>query len=163
MNFLCISCYFKGVDFLRACKAAGNTVFLLTNKNLENEAWPRESIDEFFYMEDDSNTQENFGKLAGGMAWLMRSRKIDRIVALDDFDVEKAAFLREEFRIPGMGQTTARLFRDKLAMRQKAAEEGIPVPPFCGLFNDETINHFAATVATPWLVKPRAEASATGH
>lgn len=162
MTFLCISCYFKGVDFLRACKAAGNTVFLLTNKKLEHDAWPREAIDEFFFMEDDANTPENFGKLAGGMAWLLRSRKVDRIVAMDDFDVEKAAYLREEFRIPGMGQTTARLFRDKLAMRQKAAEEGIPVPPFSALFNDEAINHFAATVAAPWVVKPRAEASATG-
>lgn len=147
---------------MRACKAAGNTVFLLTNKKLEDAAWPREAIDEFFYMEDDSNTPENFGKLAGGMAWLLRSRTVDRIVALDDFDVEKAAYLREEFRIPGMGQTTARLFRDKLAMRQKAAEEGIPVPPFSSLFNDEAINQFAANVPAPWVVKPRAEASATG-
>ncbi len=162
MTFLCISCYFKGVDFLRACKEAGNTVFLVTNKKLENHAWPRESIDEFFFMEDDANTPENFGKLAGGLAWLLRSRKVDRIVALDDFDVEKAAYLREEFRIPGMGQTTARLFRDKLAMRQKAAEENIPVPPFSPLFNDEAINKFAAAIPAPWVVKPRAEASATG-
>lgn len=162
MTFLCISCYFKGVDFLRACKAAGNTVYLLTNKKLEHDAWPRESIDEFFYMENDANTPANFGNLAGGMAWLLRTRTVDRIVALDDFDVEKAAFLREEFRIPGMGQTTARLFRDKLAMRQKAAEEGIPVPPFTALFNDEVVNRFAASVPAPWVVKPRAEASATG-
>lgn len=162
MTFLCISCYFKGVDFLRACKEAGNTVFLLTNKKLEHDAWPRESIDEFFFMEDDANTPDNFGKLAGGMAWLLRTRKVDRIVALDDFDVEKAAYLREEFRLPGMGQTTARLFRDKLAMRQKALEEGIPVPPFSPLFNDEVINNFAASVPAPWVVKPRAEASATG-
>lgn len=162
MTFLCISCYFKGVDFLRACKEAGNTVFLVTNKKLENHAWPRESIDEFFFMEDDANTPENFGKLAGGLAWLLRSRKVDRIVALDDFDVEKAAYLREEFRIPGMGQTTARLFRDKLAMRQKAAEENIPVPPFSPLFNDEAINKFVAAIPAPWVVKPRAEASATG-
>lgn len=162
MTFLCISCYFKGVDFLRACKEAGNTVFLVTNKKLENHAWPRESIDEFFFMEDDANTPENFGKLAGGLAWLLRSRKVDRIVALDDFDVEKAAYLREEFRIPGMGQTTARLFRDKLAMRQKAAEENIPVPPFSPLFNDEAINKFVAAIPAPWVIKPRAEASATG-
>ena len=43
----------------------------------------------------------------------MRSKKIDRIVALDDFDVEKGAYLREHFQISGMGQTTARHFRDK--------------------------------------------------
>lgn len=162
MTFLCISCYFKGEDFLRACKDAGNTVLLLTHKHLEHKPWPRESIDEFFFMEDDSNTPANLGNLALGMSWLMRSRRVDRIVALDDFDVEKAAYMREEFRIPGMGQTTARHFRDKLAMRQKAADEGIPVPAFSALFNDEAINQFAANVSAPWVVKPRAEASALG-
>lgn len=98
----------------------------------------------------------------GGLAWLMRTKHIDRIVALDDFDVEKGAELREQFRIPGMGQTTARHFRDKLAMRMKAAEAGIPVPPFSALFNDDDIHHFTQTIATPWIVKPRGQASATG-
>jgi biotin carboxylase len=96
------------------------------------------------------------------LAWLIKTRKIDRIVALDDFDVEKGAELREHFRIPGMGQTTARHFRDKLAMRMKAAEAGIQVPAFSALFNDEAIHHFTQTVAAPWIVKPRGQASATG-
>jgi hypothetical protein len=160
-NFLIISFYFKGVDFLKGCKEAGNTVYLLTKKSVENQ-WPREFLDDIFYLDDDSNTPENFSNMAKGLAWLMRNKKIDRIVALDDFDVEKAAFLREEFRIPGMGQTTAKHFRDKLAMRMKAAEAGIPVPPFTSLFHDEDINRFAAEVAAPWIVKPRSEASATG-
>lgn len=159
---LCISFYFKGVDFLKASKAAGNTVYLLTKKSLEHKPWPQESVDEFFYMESEENTPENFSNMAKGLAFLMRSKKIDRIVALDDFDVEKAAFLREQFRIPGMGQTTARYFRDKLAMRIKAEEAGIPVPAFSGLFNDEDINHYLNTVPAPWIIKPRAEASATG-
>ncbi|MCB0705968.1 MAG: ATPase [Saprospiraceae bacterium] len=162
MTFLCISCFLKGEDFLKACKAAGNRVFLLTKSSLKDAAWPRESIDEFFYMDSDKNTPENFENLAMGMGNLMRQNQIDRIVALDDFDVEKAAFLREEFRIPGMGQTTARYFRDKLAMRIKAADAGIPVPGFSALFTDEAINHFHATVPAPWVIKPRGEASATG-
>lgn len=162
LTFFCVSFFFKGEDFLRAIKAAGNTVYLLTKKSLENEPWPRESVDEFFYMEDDHNSPENIGNIGRGVAWLLRSRKIDRIVALDDFDVEKAAYLREEFRIPGMGQTTARHFRDKLAMRTKAAEAGIRVPAFSALFNDEAIHEFTQTVSPPWVVKPRGEASATG-
>jgi nitrous oxide reductase accessory protein NosL len=52
---------------------------------------------------------------------------------LDDFDVEKAATLREHLRIGGMGETTARYFRDKLAMRMKAREAGINVPDFVGI------------------------------
>lgn len=162
LNFLCVSFYFKGEDFLRSCKEAGNTVYLLTKKSLEDKPWPRESIDEIFYLENDTNSPENFDHMTKGLAYLMRSKKIDRIVALDDFDVEKAAFLREQFRIPGMGQTTARYFRDKLAMRMKAQEAGILVPPFSALFHDETINQYIENVPAPWVVKPRAEASAIG-
>ena len=161
-SIFCISFYFKGADFLKASKAAGNTVYLLTKKSLEHKAWPREAVDEFFYLESEENTPENLDNMAKGLAYLMRNKKIDRIVALDDFDVEKAAYLREHFRIPGMGQTTARYFRDKLAMRVKADKSGILVPPFSALFNDETINEYLNTVPAPWVIKPRAEASATG-
>ena len=162
MTLLCITCYYKGAPFLRAAKAAGNTVYLLTAKKLEHENWPREAIDEFFYLENDSNSATNLADIAKGYAWMARSRKIDRIVALDDFDVEKAAYLREEFRVPGMGQTTARYFRDKLAMRVRARDHGVPVPAFADLFNDVELTEFANRVTYPCLVKPRGEASATG-
>ncbi|MCB0638586.1 MAG: ATP-grasp domain-containing protein [Lewinella sp.] len=162
MTFLCISLYFKGTDFLKACNAAGHTVYLLTKKSLEDSPWPRESLADIFYLTSEANTPQNFESMTKGLAWLLQDRKIDRIVALDDFDVEKAAMLREEFRIPGMGQTTARYFRDKLAMRMRAAEAGVPVPPFSALFNNDAVNHYADTVAPPWVVKPRSEASATG-
>ncbi len=162
MTFLCVSFYFKGQPFLRALKAEGHTVLLLTHAKLKAKAWPWESIDEVFYLEKDENTPENIGDMIKGLAWLMRSKKIDAIVALDDFDVEKAAAFREEFRIPGMGQTTARYFRDKLAMRLRAADAGIPVPTFTSLFHDEDVNRFADTVPAPWVLKPRSEASAMG-
>lgn len=162
LTFLCITCYFKGGDFLRACKAAGNTVYLLTARRTEGKEWPYESIDEIFYLEDDSNTLPNFENMIKGMAYMMRTRKIDRVVALDDFDVEKAAILREHFRIPGMGQTTARFFRDKLAMRAQAKDAGIKVPAFTGLFNDVEITEYLRSTQAPWVIKPRAEASAAG-
>lgn len=162
LTFLCVSCYYKGVDFLKACKAEGNRVFLVTSKKLENENWPKDQLDDIFYMNEDENGEWNMNDLIAGTAFLYRQHEIDRIVALDDFDVEKAALLRENFRIPGMGQTTGRYFRDKLAMRMKALEEGIPVPGFSGLFNDDQINRFIAENPGPWVVKPRSEASATG-
>lgn len=162
LTFLCISCYFKGEAFLRACHAAGNKVYLVTSKNLEEKAWPREVLEDIFYVQQNDQDTWEMTDVTAGLAHFMRSNKVDRIVALDDFDVEKAAMLREHFRIPGMGQTTCRYFRDKLAMRFKAAEAGIPVPPFSALFNDAEINAYAQSVAPPWVVKPRAEASATG-
>ncbi len=162
MTILCICTYFKGVEFLKAAKEEGNTVFLLTHKKIEHKPWPRESIDEFFYLENNDNSFDTYQTLLEGSAHLMRTRKIDLVVALDDFDVEKAALVREHFRIPGMGQTTARYFRDKLAMRVQAEDNQIPVPAFSALFNDVEITHFLENTQGPWLVKPRSEASAAG-
>jgi hypothetical protein len=162
MNFLCICTYYKGVEFLKSCKAEGNTVYLLTNKKLENKDWPWESIDEVFYLENIDNTFDTYANIIKGLAHLMRSKKIDRIVALDDFDVEKAALAREHFRIPGMGQTTARYFRDKLAMRVQALSAGINVPPFSPLFHDADITEYLNATSAPWVIKPRSEASAAG-
>lgn len=141
---------------------AGNNVFFLTSLNLKDEPWPYDHIDEAFYLKENEAGNWDMNDLIGGLAWFYRKHKIDRVVALDDFDVEKAALIREEFRIPGMGQTTARYFRDKLAMRIRANEAGIPVPAFTPLFNDEVVSHFVDTIGPPWLIKPRGEASATG-
>lgn len=157
LNFLCISTFYKGVDFLKRCKAEGNNVYLLTKKKLENENWPWDSIDDVFYIEN-----WNEKDIIKGIAYNYRQIKFDCFIALDDFDVENVAALREHFRMPGMGATTSRHFRDKLAMRMKAKEEGVNVPEFTPLFHDTDINGYADSVNPPWLLKPRSEASAAG-
>ncbi len=164
LSILCVASFFKGEAFMRAAKAEGCTVYLITSSQLKGENWPHESIDETFYVNDINGEKGvwNMDEVIAGLAWVVRTRPIDRVVSLDDFDVEKGAAIREHFRIPGMGQTTCRYFRDKLAMRVKAAAAGIRVPAFCALFNDEEINNYLDTIAAPWLVKPRGEASATG-
>lgn len=160
-TFLCISNYFKGNAFLTSLKKQGNRVFLVTTEQLRDKPWAVEYIDEIFYM-PGQDLDWDMDLLLKGVGGLMKEHKVDAIVALDDYDVEKAAFLRENFRIAGMGQTTGRYFRDKLAMRIKAKEAGIRVPAFSSLFHNADINHFADTVAAPWVLKPRSEASAHG-
>jgi len=160
-TFICISNYFKGADFLINLKKLGNKVFLVTSEKLRDKPWPVEYIDEIFFMEGQ-DVDWNLEHLLLGVSNLMKNHKIDSIVALDDFDVEKAAYLRENLRIDGMGQTTGRYFRDKLAMRMRAKSCGISNPNFCSLFNDHDINTFADTVPAPWVLKPRSEASASG-
>lgn len=160
-TFICISNYFKGSDFLIHLKKSGNKVYLVTSEKLRKSPWPHEYIDEIFYMEGQ-DIDWNLEHLLLGVGNLMKSTKIDAIVALDDYDVEKATYLRENLRIDGMGQTTGRYFRDKLAMRMRAKSCGISIPAFCSLFNDHDINTFADTIPAPWVLKPRSEASATG-
>ncbi|HJQ14354.1 MAG TPA: ATP-grasp domain-containing protein [Anaerolineales bacterium] len=155
---LCLSSYFKGAAFLQACKEAGLHVLLATNDRNKDEAWPHEYIDEFFHMPDLGKRPD----ITHAVAYLARSRQIDLIVALDDFDVETAAHLREHFRLPGMGDSLARNFRDKLAMRTTARNAGIRVPEFTGVFNYDDLREFMARVSPPWLLKPRSEASSMG-
>lgn len=146
---------------MRACKRMGAKVIFITSEKLREKNWPWESIDETFYIPGDQQ-HWNMSEVIKGMAHILRHQKIDKMVALDDFDVEKVAHLREEFRIPGMGQSKARFFRDKLAMRKKAQESGIAVPAFTAVFNDEEVHAFTDKIPAPWVLKPRSSASAIG-
>lgn len=161
ITVLCVSSYEKGYDFMRECKDQGCRVLLLTSKSLENVEWPKEVIDEIFYM-PDKNKQWNMRDVIYGVSFVARKEKIDRIVALDDFDVEKASALREHLRIPGMGDTTARYFRDKLAMRMRAQEMDLLVPEFIHVLNHSELNEFADKVPFPYMIKPRMLAGAHG-
>ena len=160
-TFICISNYFKGVDFLIHLKNLGNKVYLVTSEKLRHKPWPFDHIEEVFYMAGQ-DIDWNLEHLLLGIGNLMKSNSVDAIIALDDYDVEKATYLRENLRIDGMGQTTGRYFRDKLAMRMRAKSCGISNPNFCSLFNDHDINTFADTIAPPWVLKPRSEASSVG-
>jgi formate-dependent phosphoribosylglycinamide formyltransferase (GAR transformylase) len=157
-TILCLSSYEKGQEFLRECKRRGCHVILLTVTALEHADWPRESIDELFYMPDLSKVDD----VIKGVSFLARTHFIDRVVALDDYDVWTAAALREHMRLPGMGETRVRYFRDKLAMRLRAQEHGIPIPDFVPVLNYDKIRAYMARVPPPWVLKPRAEASTIG-
>ncbi|SDI63985.1 ATP-grasp domain-containing protein [Chryseobacterium taeanense] len=161
-TIVCISCYYKGYDFMDEMKNLGNKVILVTSENLKEKNWPWHAIDEVFYMPEIKPSVWNLDHLIQGFSYLMQTRKVHAVIALDDYDVEKAALIRETFRIPGMGQTTHRYFRDKLAMRQKAKDSGIHVPEFTAVFNNDEVNDFIDKVSAPWVLKPRSEASASG-
>ena len=157
-TILCITSYEKGQEFLRTCKEEGCRVYLLTVEKLRDGDWPHDSIDEMLYMPPELPVDD----LIRAVSYAARSRSIDRIVALDEFDMENAAALREHLRIPGMGLTTMRYFRDKLAMRGRAKESGIDVPEFVHVLNYDNLKHFMAHVKPPWLLKPRSQASGIG-
>ena len=158
LTILCVSSYEKGQEFLRTCKALGCTVLLLTVEKLRHADWPFECIDEVFTMPEELPLQA----ILYSVSYLARFHSIDRIVALDEFDMENVSALREHLRILGMGLTTVRYFRDKLAMRARAKEAGIAVPEFVHVLNYRELSEFMARVPAPWLLKPRSQASGIG-
>src|SRR5438067_782437 len=107
MTILCIATYFKGDAFLREARRQGATVLLLTVDSLEHADWPRDSIDEIHTIAraaDETAIKRRVDAIA-------RRHRIDRIAALDDFDVETGAMVREHLQVPGIGRTTASRFR----------------------------------------------------
>jgi biotin carboxylase len=158
MTILCLSSYEKGQEFIRECKRQGWRVLLLTVEKLKDAKWPRESLDDVYLMPDLTIREQ----VINAVSYLARTTYLDRIVALDEFDIEMAAALREHLRVPGMGETTSRYFRDKLAMRIQAHEYGINVPPFAQVLNYDKLREYLTRTPGPWVLKPRSSASAIG-
>lgn len=157
-TLFCISSYEKGQPFLREAAQLGANVILLTTDKLRDGDWPKDILADFHTMPPDLTPEQ----VLNTVTYLTRERHIDRLVALDEFDVQNAALLREHMRLPGMGQTVSRRFRDKLAMRSEAKLQGIPVPEFTGIFHYDDVRAFLQRVQGPWLLKPRMNASALG-
>ncbi len=162
LTLLCLASYEKGERFLEEAKRQGCRVYLLTSQSLQHTAkFPRESLDDIFYMPDREH-EWNLEHMLHAVSHLCRTVPVDRIIALDDFDVEKAALLREHLRIPGLGESATRYFRDKLAMRMCAADHGIPVPEFTATINYERMTRYLESIPGPWVLKPRLLAGALG-
>ena len=96
------------------------------------------------------------------LAFLARNRKIDRVVALEEFDVVTAALMREHLCLPGLSSSGAKVFRDKLSMAVHSQRAGINVPDFVPLVNAEEVEEFMQRVPGPWVIKPRSDVSAIG-
>jgi hypothetical protein len=157
-TILCISTYEKGQAFLREIDRQGCRVILLTVAELLEANWPRESLARLITMPKNLTPEQ----VVNTVSFMAREERIARIVALDEFDLEVAALLREHMRLAGMGESSTRFFRDKLAMRVKAREAGVSVPEFTAVFNYGELRNFMAEVPGPWLLKPRTNASAIG-
>jgi len=157
-RILCLTTYEKGQAFMRQCAAMGCRVVLLTTDKHKNGDWPWDILEEFHTMPERLTLEQ----VTNTVTYLARTRKFDRLVALDEFDMETIAHLREHMRIPGMGRTTTNHFRDKLAMRFEAQRAGALVPEFAPVLNYDDLRVYMASVPAPWVLKPRAEASAIG-
>ena len=157
-SLFCISTYEKGQDFLLEAARLGCEVRLLTTDKLASADWPKDALTEFITMPEGLSCEQ----LLNTVTYLARSRRIDRIVPLDEFDLAGAALIREHMRMPGLGESATRFFRDKLAMRAQAKKMGVKVPEFTGIFNHHDVSEWMKVTPGPWLLKPRMNASAIG-
>jgi biotin carboxylase len=158
LNIVCLATYFKGGDFIRECKRLGCNVILITKEKMLEEDWPRDSLDDLIAVPNDAGP----ALMIDLTAFIGRKLKVDRVVALEEFDVMTAALIREHFCLPGMSSSTAKTFRDKFRMAEAARAGGILLPEFVPLINADEVSDFMERVPPPWIIKPRSDVSAIG-
>jgi biotin carboxylase len=159
LQILALACFNTGDRFIQRARERGARVWLLTKETyLRKKRWRRDLLEDVFAERDSATLADTLNTVS----YLARTIRFDRIIPFDDVEVDAAARLREHLRVPGMGDTRARVFRDKLAMRVRATEEGIPVPAFVGVLHWDEVRAFTERVPAPWMLKPRTEASSTG-
>jgi biotin carboxylase len=157
-RILCMSSYEKGQAFLAESAALGCRVVLLTLEKLRHGDWPKAILEDLLTMPEGMSLEQ----ISNTVTYVARGKRFDRIVALDEFDMETVAALREHMRIPGMGRTPTSRYRDKLAMREGAQAAGILVPEFTRVLVHDELREWMERVPAPWVLKPRSEASAIG-
>ena len=157
-ELLVISTYEKGQAFLREAARLGCRVTLLTVHKLWGADWPKDVLAHFETMPEELSPEA----VLPVVTRLAKYRNYGRVVPLDEFDLDTAALVREHLRLPGMGRTETRPFRDKLAMREAARDAGVRVPEFSSVSNHEELWKFLSSTRGPWMLKPRASASAIG-
>ncbi|WP_432102057.1 ATP-grasp domain-containing protein [Streptomyces sp. bgisy091] len=77
----------------------------------------------------------------------------DRVVAPSEWSVQAGGYLRSYFGLDGIGYDTANRFSNKLVMKQRLAEAGLPVAAFRRLESLEQTGLVAAELGWPVVVK----------
>ena len=94
-HIVCIASFFKGNDFFEECAEQHWRVTLVTRENLFNEAWAWASISQVKTVPNDAR-EEDYIRAVTNIAG---TRKIKRIVGIDEFDVLTAAKAREPINV----------------------------------------------------------------
>lgn len=85
---------------------------------------------------------------------LMAEEPFSRIETIDEPLVEAAAALREALGVPGLSTETARLCRDKVAMKEFLRGRGVPCAASAGVGSLTELKEFAAVEGFPLIIKP---------
>lgn len=149
---LAIAHFCKGERLLKTFQELGCKTVLLSRAKLQDKPWPRELVDELFFVHDFRNHRD----VLNAVSYLHQERDFQVVAPLDEYAVGTCAKIRAHLACPGLCEGTARKVRDKLTMRCVAANNDIPVPRFCGFNNKRQIEALLAATSPPWMVKPRA-------
>jgi hypothetical protein len=100
--------------------------------------------------------------VAEAAARIDRAHTVDRVVAPTERSVPAGGFVRDLLDLPGMRRKTARLFTDKLAMKQALRSSGIDVAEFVDPTLLDDVSSFIASAPVGCIIKPTLGSGSVG-
>ena len=136
--------------FLQALKSLGARVSAI------GPAGPDRLTPQARHLLDDYRACPNVldGEALRSAAQSMAKPDYDRIETIDEPLVEPAAALREHFGVPGLPLATARLCRDKVAMKEFLRQHGVPCAMSLAIEDAAAAWPFAEQCGYPLIAKP---------
>ncbi|WP_328627743.1 biotin carboxylase [Streptomyces sp. NBC_00353] len=106
---------------------------------------------------------DDFGQVSAAAATLTALFGApDRVVALNEGDLDTAAGLRARLGLPGQSPQDLARFRDKLVMCETVSAAGVRTPAFADAPDAAAVRAFADTHGWPVIVKPRRGTASRG-
>lgn len=82
-------------------------------------------------------------------------RPFDHLLSLSEYDLLRAARLREVLGLPGQDTASARAFRDKVVMKDHWSRHGVPITGYAPVETATDLLAFVRDRGLPVVVKPR--------
>lgn len=102
-------------------------------------------------------TVENFqntGEIVLKALELFKREAFSRIIAIQEYDILRAAHLRALLNLPGQSVESALAFRNKVRMKEILTSRGFAVPPFKLIRDPSEIYEFLKAHPLPAVLKP---------
>ncbi len=135
-------------DVLEA-EANPNLLILMTTpglaRRLSDLSYPNLIIVENF---------QNTGEIVLKALEFFKREAFSRIIAIQEYDILRAAHLRSLLNLPGQDVESALAFRDKVRMKEILAAQGFAVPSFKTLRDPSEIYEFLKEHPFPAVLKP---------
>ena len=141
-------------DFARGLKQVGARVTGVgATPEARLRAGLRRHLDRWVQVADPSDGEQVARALAGTPSG---GRPLDRLETVEERLIEPAAAARARLGLPGLSAESARLCRDKPAMKDALRRAGVPCAESAAVGSVAALAAFAERVGYPLVLKPRA-------
>jgi hypothetical protein len=122
------------------------------------EDWPRESLDDLIAVPNDAGP----ALFIDLVAFSFEKMKVDRVVALEEFDVVTAALIREHLCLTGLSKLSSKNIQGQTFDGCAQSDGRNQCPGLCRTDKSDDVRSFMERVPAPWVIKPRSDVSAIG-